>query len=370
MQRRSFFKTAAAASTLPLLAQKPAIPEGVSLDASVFRLQLKHTWTTVMSSSDYRDILHLEYTRAGVKGIGEGAPIVRYNENAVDGKKIIDSLSQEMLSRDPFAYRKYLRDIFAKIDGQYATKAAIDIAILDFVGRWHKLPLYLMLGLDPRDTPVTTYSIGVDTPEMTRQKTIEAAPYPVLKVKFGLGKDEATMEAIRGVTKKPIRADANEGYKTKEEALERIKFLEKHGVEFIEQPLPAHMIEETKWLRGKVNMPILADEACLHIEDIPKIAGVFDGIVIKLMKTGGVLEALRMIEEARRHKLKVLLGCMIESSVSITAAAHLTPLVDWADLDGNLLIANDQWLGVRVENGKLVLPDRPGIGVVSRIRRG
>ena len=173
------------------------------------------------------------------------------------------------------------------------------------------------------------------------------------------------MEAVRSVTKKPLRLDANEGFKSKEEAVRKINWLESLGAEFIEQPLPAHMHEEAKWVRSKVPIPVLADEACLHPEDVPKIADAYDGVVIKLDKTGGILEALRMIEIAKAYKLKTMLGCMISSSVSITAAAHLTPLVDYADLDGNLLIANDPFSGVRVEKGKLVLPDRPGLGLTK-----
>jgi L-Ala-D/L-Glu epimerase len=212
---------------------------------------------------------------------------------------------------------------------------------------------------------LTTFSIGIDTPEVTIQKTKEAAAYPVLKVKVGLDSDEATIEAIRSVTKKPLRVDANEGWKTPEEAVRKIKWLEKQGVEFIEQPLPAAMLEEMKWVRGKVEMPIIADEVCGRAEDIPKLKDAFDGVNIKLDKSGGLLEAYRMIQLAKSLGMKTMLGCMISSSVTVTAAAHLSPLVDWADLDGNLLISNDPYRGVRVENGKLVLPNKPGLGLTA-----
>jgi L-alanine-DL-glutamate epimerase-like enolase superfamily enzyme len=185
----------------------------------------------------------------------------------------------------------------------------------------------------------------------------------VLKIKVGLDTDEATIDAVRSVTKKPLRVDANEGWKSKEEAVRKIKWLETQGVELIEQPLPGSMIDEARWMRGKVNMPIFADEACLHREDMPKIADAFDGVNIKLDKCGGVLEAYRMITLARSLGLKVMLGCMISSSVTITAAAHLSPLVDYADLDANLLIANDPYKGVTVRQGKLVLPVTPGLGL-------
>jgi L-Ala-D/L-Glu epimerase len=227
------------------------------------------------------------------------------------------------------------------------------------------VPLYRYFGLDSADAPVTTFSIGIDTPEVTKQKVLEAESYPVLKIKVGLDKDESTMEAIRSVTKKPLRLDANEGFKTKEEAVRKINWLESLGAQFIEQPLPAHMLEEQKWVRGKVHLPILADEACLRAEDIPKIADAYDGVVIKLDKTGGLSGALQMIDTARAHKLKTMLGCMVSSSVTITAAAQISPLVDFADLDGNLLIANDPFTGVKVEQGKLILPDKPGLGLTK-----
>ena len=194
----------------------------------------------------------------------------------------------------------------------------------------------------------------------------EAAAYPVLKIKVGLASDEATIDAVRSVTRKPLRVDANEGWKTKEEAVAKINWLEKQGVEFVEQPLPAHMLEEMKYVRSKVHIPVIADEASLHPRDLPKLAPYFDGVNIKLDKCGGILEGLRMIEMARALGLKTMLGCMISSSVAITAAAHLSPLVDYADLDGNLLIGNDPYSGVIVQAGKLILPGGDGLGLKPR----
>src|ERR1035441_4422560 len=208
-----------------------------------------------------------------------------------------------------------------------------------------------------------TFSLGIDPPEITKQKTLEAADYPVLKVKVGLATDEPTIEAVRSVTKKPLRVDANEGWKDKEEAVRKINWLEKMGVEFIEQPMPAEMLEETRWVRARVHIPIIADEACQRAADIPKLRECFDGVNVKLDKSGGMLEAWRMLEIARALGMKTMLGCMISSSVTVTAAAHLSPLVDFSDLDGNLLISNDPFHGVRVEKGKLILPKGPGLGL-------
>lgn len=339
-----------------------AAPRG-RVETEIVRLRLRHTWTTVMSSSDWRDTLHVRFQREGITGTGEGAPIVRYQESAETARRAVESVKSYLENADPLRFQKLLDDVFHRIEGQWAAKAAIDIAVMDWVGQKLGVPLYRYFGLDPADCPVTTFSIGIDQPELTRQKVREAAPFPVLKIKVGLANDEQTIEAVRSVTNKPLRVDANEGWKTKEQALEKIRWLEKHGVELVEQPLPAPMIEEMRWLRGKVNIPIFADEACLHPPDILKLAGACDGVNIKLDKCGGLMEAYRMIHMARALKLKVMLGCMISSSVSITAAAHLSPLADYADLDGNLLIANDPYRGVTVHQGKLVLPERPGLGL-------
>src|SRR5690242_19982007 len=319
-----------------------------------------------MSSSEYRDTVNVRYTRDGITGVGEGAPIVRYKENAAEAQRAIQSVQQMLAGADPYQFAKVMAEVNRRIEGQQAAKAAIDIALMDWFGQKIGVPLYTYFGLDAGDAPVTTFSIGIDNPEMTRQKVREAEDYPVLKIKVGLDTDEATIEAVRSVTKKPLRVDANEGWKDKEEAVRKINWLEKQGVEFVEQPMPAPMIEETRWVRSRVHIPIIADEACLHAADIPKLKDAFDGINVKLDKAGGVLEAWRMIQIAKAFGMKTMLGCMVSCSCTVTAAAHLSPLVDYADLDGNLLIANDPFIGVQVKQGKLILSDRPGLGLLPR----
>ncbi len=358
MNRRDWMKLAASAA---IPSSQPGSVAEVEL--RIVRLRLRHTWTTTMSSSEYRDTLHVAYRREGVTGHGEGAPIVRYHEDANGALAALESVRELIAGADPWQFTKLLETVSARVPGQYAAKAAIDIALMDWVGQKLGVPLYRYFGLDPNDAPVTTFSIGIDTPEVTRQKVREAAPYPVLKIKVGLDTDEATIQAVRSVTDKPLRVDANEGWKDKEIALRKIEWLKQKGVELIEQPLPSHMLEETRWVRDRVDLPIFADEAVLRPEDIPKVAGAYDGVNIKLDKCGGLLPAWRMIHIARALGLKTMLGCMISSSVSVTAAAHLSPLVDYADLDGNLLISNDPYRGVRVENGRLVLPAGPGLGL-------
>jgi L-alanine-DL-glutamate epimerase-like enolase superfamily enzyme len=361
MNRRDFMRTGAMATTAGLAANAAAAPP--SFTTKIVRLNLQHTWTTTMSSSQYRDTLHSAYSRDGITGHGEGAPIVRYHEDAAGAQKAAESVRDLLLRSDPMQFGKIMTQVFERVKGEWAGKAAVDIALMDWVGQKLGIPLYTYFGLDPKDAPVTTFSIGIDTPEITKQKTLEAADYPVLKVKVGLATDEPTIEAVRSVTKKPLRVDANEGWKDKEEAVRKINWLEKMGVEFIEQPMPAEMVEETRWVRSRVHMPIIADEACQRASDIPKLKEAFDGVNVKLDKSGGMLEAYRMIQIAKALGMKTMLGCMVSSSVSVTAAAHLSPLVDYADLDGNLLISNDPFHGVRVEKGKLVLPGKPGLGL-------
>ena len=363
MNRRDFVRAGAMATTAGLTGGAAAAPP--SLTTKIVRLNLQHTWTTTMSSSQYRDTLHTAYTRDGITGHGEGAPIVRYHEDAAGAQKAAESVRDLLLTSDPMQFGKIMAQVFERVKGEWAGKAAVDIALMDWVGQKLGIPLYTYFGLDPKDAPVTTFSIGIDTPELTKQKTLEAAEYPVLKVKVGLATDEPTIEAVRSVTKKPLRVDANEGWKDKEEAVRKINWLEKMGVEFIEQPMPAEMIDETRWVRSRVHIPVIADEACQRASDIPKLREAFDGVNVKLDKSGGMLEAYRMIQIANALGMKTMLGCMVSSSVSVTAAAHLSPLVDYADLDGNLLISNDPFHGVRVEKGKLVLPGKPGLGLTA-----
>jgi len=364
MNRRDFVKSTVAPAVLPA-ALAAAGQEAATFEARIVRLNLRHTWTTTMSSSAYRETVHTTYTRGGITGHGEGAPIVRYHEDPAGALKAAESVRDLLLSANPMQFSKVMAEVFHRVKGEWAGKAAVDIALMDWVGQKLGIPLYSYFGLDPRDTPLTTFSIGIDTPEITRQKTREADEFPILKVKVGLDTDEPTIEAVRSVTSKPLRVDANEGWKDKEEAVRKINWLATKGVEFIEQPMPAEMIEETAWVHERVHIPIIADEACQRASDIPKLKGAFDGVNVKLDKSGGMLEAYRMISIAKSLGMKTMLGCMVSSSCSVTAAAHLSPLVDYADLDGNLLIANDPFHGVRVEKGKLILPNGPGLGLTK-----
>lgn len=336
----------------------------MKIDIKTKRLNLAHTWTISRNSSSFKNNVFVRIERDGIVGYGEAAPNVRYGEDAQKTTNRIQGAEDILKNTNFFHYVDIKADIDKRITDQSCAKAAIDIALMDWFGKALNTPLYKLWGLNTAEAPLTSFSIGIDTVEMIKKKVREAAPYPLLKVKVGTHRDKEIINAVRSVTKdKPIRVDANEGWKTKEEALENIKWLMDQGVEFIEQPMPASMIEETAWLRDHVNIPIIADEAVKTANDIPKLVGAYDGINIKLMKSGGLQEALRMIFMAKAYGMKIMLGCMIESSVGISAAAHLTPFVDYADLDGNLLITNDPFSGVKVDHGKFIFNDKPGLGV-------
>jgi len=364
VNRRDLLKTAGIAAASAGVSGAATSSNGpAKLDAEIMRINLRHTWTTTMSSSSYRDTLQVRYSRDGITGHGEGAPIVRYNESAESARKAVDSVRELLVSADPWQFEKVMAQVFDRVKGEYAGKAAIDIALLDWVGQKLGVPLYRYFGLDPKDAPVTTFSIGIDTPEITKQKVREAAAYPILKVKVGLDTDEPTINAIRSVTDKPLRVDANEGWKDKETAVRKINWLATKGVEFVEQPMAADRLDDLHWVKQRVSLPLIGDESAQRASDIPKLVGIFDGINVKLDKAGGILEAYKEIQIAKALGFKTMLGCMVSTSVSVTAAAHLSPLVNYADLDGNLLISNDPFSGVKVQNGKLILPNRPGLGL-------
>jgi L-Ala-D/L-Glu epimerase len=362
--------TVAAAAALDREAPARAGTDGAGtpdgLETEVVRLRLRHTWTTTMSSSEHRDTLQARFTREGVTGVGEGAPIVRYHESAAGAREALEAVRSVVLAGDPWRLETLLGEAFRLLEGQYAARAALDIALHDWIGKRLGMPVFRLLGLDPAHAPLTTFSIGIDTPEVTREKVREASGFPVLKVKVGLDTDEATIEAVRSVTGKPLRVDANEAWTDKETAIRRIEWLASRGVEIVEQPMPAAMLEETAWVRERSPVPVFADEACLRSPSIPALAGAYDGVNVKLDKAGGLREAVRMVHTARACGLRVMIGCMISSSASTTAAAHLSPLVDFADLDGHLLVSNDPWEGVAVRDGRLMLPDRPGLGLRRR----
>lgn len=294
-------------------------------------------------------------------GYGEAAPDEYYGENQETVLSCITTFAGN-LGDDPFLIEDIMSNLDHLIRLHPAAKAAVDMALYDLVGKILHVPLYKLLGLNPKHTPQTSFTLGIDTPENMAKKALLARDYPILKVKVGTKHDLENLEAIREVSSAIIRVDANTAW-TPKEAIRMINALAPYNIEFIEQPVAPRDLEGLRLIRENVPVPIIADESCVTIEDIPRLAGCVDGVNFKLMKSNGITNVLKMIHVARAHNLRVMIGCMIESSLAITAAAHLTPLVDYADLDGHLLIDNDPYEGVKVVNGKLMLPDAPGLGV-------
>jgi L-alanine-DL-glutamate epimerase-like enolase superfamily enzyme len=256
-------------------------------------------------------------------------------------------------------------DLRKTLDGHASVRAALDTALWDLSGKLENKPVCTLLGVDPGKTPATSFTIGIDTPDVVDRKVDEAAAYHILKMKMGFPGDLALLGRVIARSGKTVRVDANEGWDL-ETALQMCRELADKRVEFVEQPIRHENEEELRTLKRLSPLPVILDESVRSAEDVAARRDQGHGINVKLMKCGGITPALAMIEEARRADLKVMLGCMIETSIGITAAAHLSPLVDYADLDGNLLVTNDPFVGVTVQNGKLVLPEGAGLGVARR----
>ena len=294
-------------------------------------------------------------------GYGEAAPDEYYGESQETVLACVTKFAGN-LGNDPLLIADIMSNLDHLIRFNPAAKAAVDMALYDLAGKILNVPVYKLLGLNPAHTPYTSFTLGIDTPDNMRQKALLARDYPIFKVKVGTKHDLDNLKAIREVSSATIRVDANTAW-TPKEAIKMINALAPYDIEFVEQPIAPHDLAGLKLIRENVSVPIIADESCVTVHDIPRLAGCVDGVNLKLMKSNGITNVLKMIHVARAHSLRIMLGCMIESSLAITAAAHLTPLVDYADLDGHLLIDNDPYKGVKVVNGKLVLPDRPGLGV-------
>jgi L-alanine-DL-glutamate epimerase-like enolase superfamily enzyme len=330
-----------------------------------YELQLAHTFTVSSYSRKTTPDVQVEIEYDGITGYGE-ASMPPYLGHTVES--VCSFLSKVDLSgfRSPFL----LEDIMEYLDtispGDSPAKAAIDIALHDLTGKIIGQPLYRIWGYNPEKAGPTTFTIGIDTPDVVRQKTEECAGlYRILKVKVGLDSDEQMINTIRSVTDLPIAVDANQGWKDRSKALEEIYWLKDQGVVLVEQPLPIDRLDDTAWLTERSPLPIIADESIQRLKDIPRIRGAFSGINIKLMKCTGLLEARKMIAYARAEGLTVMLGCMTETSCACTAAAHLSPAADFCDIDGNLLITNDLFKGMTVRQGLMTLPDSPGLGLTK-----
>ena len=335
-----------------------------------YELKLRHVFTVATYSRSTTPDVQVELEYDGVIGYGEASmpPYLQKELGTVDSvlaflKKVQEHIGQ---FEDPFKMEEILAYVDSLSESDAAAKAAVDIALHDLVGKLLQAPWYKIWGLDKDKAPSTTFTIGIDTPEVVKEKTRECAEqFNILKVKLGRDNDKEMIETIRSVTDLPIAIDANQGWKDRQYALDMIHWLKEKGIVMIEQPMPKEQIDDLAWVSERSPLPVFADESVQRLKDVAALKGVFTGINIKLMKCTGLREAWKMMTLARALGMKVMVGCMTETSCACSAAAQLSPAVDFADLDGNLLIANDRFKGMEVVKGKITLPDLPGIGVVK-----
>lgn len=334
----------------------------LQLSYKPYTLQLRHAFNLATSSRTTTPVVLTQLAYNGITGYGEASMPPYLGESH---ETVLKFLAKVDLSRfeDPFQMEKILDYVDGIEEGNKAAKASVDIALHDLVGKMMKQPWYKIWGLDPANTPNTSFTIGIDTPEVVRQKVKEADPYKILKVKLGRDTDKLMIETIREMTDKPLCVDINQGWTDRKMALDMAHWLHEKGIVFLEQPMPKERIDDNAWLTENSPIPTIGDEAVQRLDDVLKAHKVYNGINIKLMKCTGMREAHKMLTLGRALDMKIMIGCMTETSCAISAAAQLSPMTDWADLDGALLISNDVYTGTTIKDGKVTLSDKPGIGI-------
>jgi len=382
--RRNFLKTSAvlaatAAVTSPaqLFAkgmqgqQKKPASGKMDLTFEPFEAKMKHVFTIANFSRSTTPIVLTRITWNGYTGYGEASMPPYLGETTAS---VIEFLKKVDLGRfsSPFQMEEILTYVDSICTNNTAAKCAVDIALHDLCGRIMGQPWWKIWGWSNQNLPSTSVTVGlayasdgsIDKEEV-RKKTRECLEYNLIKVKLGNSEenDKTMINTIREITDLPIVIDANQGWKDKSHALKMIEWLAGRGIEMIEQPMPKLLLDDQAWLHERSPLPVIADEACQRLSDIMKLKGAYDGINIKLMKCTGMREAREMVSLARALNMKIMMGCMTETSVAISAAAQFASQLHWADLDGNWLIANDCFTGMKVVEGRITLEDKPGIGV-------
>jgi L-alanine-DL-glutamate epimerase-like enolase superfamily enzyme len=331
----------------------------VELTIAELALPLVHPFRIARGCESVARTALFRLRRDGLEGLGEAAPIERYGESVASVVAYFER--HPPAADDPFALERLLEGI------PVGARCGLDVALHDLIGKIVERPLWQLFGLDRDGTPLTSFTIGIDEPEATLAKVDEVREHPVLKVKLGAKDDVETVAAIRSRYTGTIRIDANEGW-TPDQAARTLRELDRYDIEFCEQPIPAGSPERLRYIRERTRIPIVTDEDSKTADDLLALAGCVDGVNVKLAKCGGLRAALAMIHTARALGLRVMLGCMVESAVLATAAAQISPLVDWADIDGPFLTASDPFAGITYDRGKIVLPDGPGLGVIEVAR--
>jgi len=343
---------------------KPAGPRRMQLHFYPYELQLKHTFTVSSYSRTTTPGVQVKIDYQGYTGYGEASMPPYLGQSVESVTAFLQKVNLEQFA-DPFCLEDILTYVDSLSPGDSAAKAAVDIALHDLVGKMLGAPWYRIWGYDPAKAPSTTFTIGIDTPEVMKEKTLECAgQFNILKVKLGTDRDKELIQTIRSVTDLPLAVDVNQGWGDRFQALDMIYWLKEQGIVMVEQPLAIDRYDDQAWLNERSPLPLFADESVQRLPDVRRMHGLFSGINIKLMKCTGLREAHKMVDLARALDMQVMLGCMTETSCAVSAAAQLSPAVDFADLDGNLLISNDLFSGVTVVDGKLTLPSAPGIGIL------
>jgi L-alanine-DL-glutamate epimerase-like enolase superfamily enzyme len=336
--------------------------KGLKFSFEPFELQLKHVLTLAGSSRLTTPVMLARIEFDGFCGYGEASMPPYLGESHKTAAKYLSALNLAQFS-DPFRMDEILDYVDSVATGNTAAKAAVDIALHDLTGKILNKPWYKIWGFSPEKAPDTSYTIGIDVPETVRQKVKEASGYKILKVKLGSRNDIEMIETVRSATNVQICVDVNQGWTDRKKALDMVFWLKEKGVVFVEQPMPRENFDDIAWLTQHSPLPVIADEAIQRFADVQKITGMYSGINIKLMKCTGMREAHKIINLAQAQNLKIMIGCMTETSCAVSAAAQLSPKADWADLDGNLLISNDPFRGVKIIEGKITLTNQPGIGI-------
>lgn len=327
-----------------------------------YTLELKHTFTIATSSRTTTPVMLTKIECDGVTGYGEASMPPYLGESQESAAKFLSKVDLTQF-KNPFEIEKILEYVDGIDKLNTAAKASVDIALHDLVGKMMKQPWHQIWGYEKEKTPYTSFTIGIDSKEVVIQKVKEAEEYKILKVKLGRDTDKMMIETIRSVTDKAIVVDVNQGWKDKQFALDMIHWLNEKGVKMVEQPMPKEMLDENAWLTEKSPLPTFGDESVQRIPDVIKAHGIYSGVNIKLMKCTGLREARKMVELAQSLNMKVMLGCMTETSCAISAVSQLSSQCEWADMDGALLIKNDPFVGTTVLDGKVVLNESPGIGI-------
>ena len=327
-----------------------------------YELQMKHVFTIAEGSRKTTPVMLTEIAFGEITGYGEASMPPYLGETHATASAFLSKVDLSPFE-SPFLMEDILQYVDQIMPGNYAAKASVDIALHDLVGKligqsWHRI-----WGLNPKHTPNTSFTIGMDKPDVVKSKTEEASAFKILKVKLAEGNSREMITSVRSVTNVPLCVDVNQGWTDRQMALDMIFWLKEQGVVFIEQPMSKTAFADTSWLTQRSPLPVIADEAFQTAADLEKVKDAYSGINVKLMKCGGMRSAYTIMKMARALGMKVMIGCMTETSCAVTAAAQLSPLADWADLDGNLLIGNDLFSGIRIADGKVILPEEPGIGI-------